>query len=423
MRFKLLMIALLISLPAAGYAAGFLIFEEGAKALGTGGAFTAQADDPSAIFYNPAGLCQLDQPMLYLGQTSIIAQSHFAGVDPYPGFGVLEKTKVQYFSPINFYYTYPVAEKVVAGIGVFNPFGLGREWEDPADFTGRYIAYKVDLKTFYINPTIAWEVNDQVSFGAGLQLVYSSVELKQYKQQWDQNRSALFDVARVELDGNNTLDAGFNLGVLIEPNEDFTIGISYRSFVEVEYEGDADFTQIATGDSIFDAAVAAQLPADQGVKTKIKFPPLASLGIAYRGVDKWTFEADLNWAGWSTFDELPFDFVDDNLDTARPQKYEDKFSVRTGAAYAYDETWTFRAGYYFDPSPQPALSVSPLLPDSDRHGITLGLGIHSDPWTVDLFDLILLFKERDTEGKNNDGYNGKYSSWANLFGINVGYSF
>jgi long-chain fatty acid transport protein len=421
---KLVFAALIMLVPVYASAAGFLIFEEGAKALGMGGAFTAQANDASAVFFNPAGICQIDGNSLYLGDTAIITNSDFAGVDPDPGYGVLEHTKTQVFTPVNLYITGKINDNLSAGFGIFNPFGLGREWENPETFTGRHIAYKVDLKSFFFNPTLAWKVNDKISFGAGLQLAYSSVLLKQYILQWDPNGSGYLNVGRLELDGNNTLDAGYNVGILIKPNDDFSIGVSYRSSVKVDYDGDADFTQISTGNSSLDSVVATQLPQDQGVKTKIEFPPLLSVGVAFKGIEKWTFEVDLNWVGWSTFDALPFDFQkDDVLDTSRPQKYEDKFSVRSGAQYSASENLSLRAGYYFDPSPQPALSVSPLLPDSDRHGITFGLGYTSGPWTVDLFDLILVFKERDTEGKNSDGYNGTYSSWANLIGMDIGYNF
>lgn len=102
---KLVFAALIMLVPVYASAAGFLIFEEGAKALGMGGAFTAQANDASAVFFNPAGICQIDGNSLYLGDTAIITNSDFAGVDPDPGYGVLEHTKTQVFTPVNLYIT------------------------------------------------------------------------------------------------------------------------------------------------------------------------------------------------------------------------------------------------------------------------------------------------------------------------------
>lgn len=413
---------LLAAAPVPTAAAGFLIFEEGAKALGMGGAFTAQADDPSAIFYNPAGLCALEGAMVYLGGTAIVTNTDFAGVDPEPGFGVLEHTRTQVFTPISLYVTRRINRNVSAGFGIFNPYGLGREWRNPETFSGRHISYKVDLKTFYFNPVIAWNINDRISFGAGLQLVYSSVLLKQYRLLWDPEGSGFLNIADIELTADNTLDAGFNAGIMYR-NEKLSVGLTYRSSVTVDYEGDAAFVQVPSGNDALDGVVTTRLPGDQGVGTRIEFPPLVSFGIAYRHIEAMTFEIDVNWAGWSTFDTLPFDFEEDSLNTRRPQDYTDVFSIRMGAEYRTGDAWAFRAGYYFDPSPQPDESVSPLLPDSDRHGITFGFGYRRGAWTVDMFDLILVFMERDTNGKSSDGYNGAYSSWANLLGVNVGYSF
>lgn len=401
-----------------------MIFEEGAKALGMGGAFTARADDPSAIFFNPAGICRLDGTQLYFGATGIITATDFTGSDPFPGEGVPEKTKTQFFFPATFYVTHKLNENVSAGFGFFNPFGLGREWKNPESYSGRLISYKVDLKTFYFNPTIAWRMNEQLSFGAGAQLVYSTVLLDRYQATTNPLFGpGLVNIAKIELDGNNSIDAGYNAGILYE-HEKISVGLSYRSNVTVDYDGDATFTQVPTGNPTIDAQIAQLIPDEQGVATKVEFPPLVSLGLAFTQLEKWTFEVDVNWVGWSTFDVLPLDFAkDDSLDTERPQNYKDAMSVRSGAEYRPNDVYALRLGYYYDPSPQPDGSVSPLLPDSDRHGITIGFGYTSGPWTVDLFDLVLIFLERDTHGKNYDGYNGTYSSWANLLGANVGYRF
>ena len=50
-------------------AAGFGIFEQGTKAMGMAGAFTAQADDPSALFHNAGGLAFVDEPEIAAGFT------------------------------------------------------------------------------------------------------------------------------------------------------------------------------------------------------------------------------------------------------------------------------------------------------------------------------------------------------------------
>jgi len=81
--FALLLVLGLV--PASAHAAGFAIFEQGARGMGFGGAFTAQTSDPSAIFHNAAGIAFLDGKQVYLGATAIAPSQDFTGTEPFPG--------------------------------------------------------------------------------------------------------------------------------------------------------------------------------------------------------------------------------------------------------------------------------------------------------------------------------------------------
>ncbi len=412
-------------LPSTGQAAGFLIFEAGARALGMGGALTAQADDPSAIFFNPAGIAHLEGTNVYLGVSTIFTETQFAGVDPDPGFGITEKTGTLFFTPINAYATWEIRPGLAAGVGLFNMYGLGQKWNDPDRFTGRHISYDAQLRTFYINPSIAWSPADAWSFGLGLQLVHATVEIRRSLQVWDPNGAGFVDTGNLTIEGDNGLDFGFNIGgryVWDEPQ--LTIGAHYRSRIAAEFEGMADFTQVASGDSALDAAVALQFPNDQSARTQINLPWLLSIGVAYGGVERWVFEMDFNLVGWSEFAELPFLFENDpSLNTVRVQDYEDTWSIRTGASFDATDIVTLRGGYYYDPTPQPQKSMSPLLADADRHGLSLGVGYAPTPWSLDFFLLLLLAGDRDTGGQSLDGYEGTYRPSGTVLGVNFGYQF
>jgi long-chain fatty acid transport protein len=411
-----------VSIPWSCFAAGFSIFEAGAKALGMGGAFAAQADDPSAIFFNVAGIADLERTQLYLGASTIFTGTSFAGVDPDPGYGTTGETGTMVFPPISLYVTYQLKEGLTGGFGVFNAFGLGQTWDDETTFPGRHISYDVDLKTFYFNPTIAWRAHEKLAIGGGVQAVYSSVELDRYAQQFDPNGSGLLDVGKVNLKGSH-LDWGGNAGILAGPFSGFTLGVSYRSQVEAKPDGDATFTRIPSGSPQLDQAVAAVFPIDQSVATAINLPWLLSFAGVYRFEDRWTVEVDFNYFGWSEFEKLEFRFSDPDLNTLRPQDYDDVLSVRSGVQYALSQEWDLRAGYYWDPTPQPTKAMSPLLADADRHGISLGFGYGVETWTIDAFGLVLLTSDRSTEGQSLDAFNGEYGSYAFIFGANVGYRF
>jgi long-chain fatty acid transport protein len=416
-------LAVSVSIPWSCFAAGFSIFEAGAKALGMGGAFTAQADDPSAMFFNAAGIADLERTQLYLGVSTIFTGTSFAGVDPDPGYGTTGETGTMVFPPFNAYVTYQFKEGLTGGLGVFNAYGLGQYWDDEASFPGRHISYHVDLKTFFFNPTIAWRPHEKISIGAGVQAVYSTVDLKSYSQLYDPNGSGLLDVSKVDLNGDSGLDWGGNGGVLAGPFSGFTLGVAYRSQVAASVTGDATFTQVSTGSSQLDDVVSGALPPNQGVETTVNLPWLLSIGGVYRFKERWTVEVDFNYFGWSEFEQLEFQFDDSDLNTVRIQDYDDVLSVRSGVQYELTEEWDLRGGYYYDPTPQPTKSVSPLLADSDRHGISLGFGYGVDTWAIDAFGLALLTGDRSTDGQNLDGFNGEYGTFAYLLGVNVGYSF
>ena len=206
------------------------------------------------------------------------------------------------------------------------------------------------------------------------------------------------------------------MGALLELNDDWTVGASFRSEVDVTFNGDADFEQGPSGNPALDAAVALQFPVDQPAATQVEFPWILSTGLAYGGVERWVFEVDVNIVGWSTFDELPFRFeTDPSLNLSRAQDWENKVSVRTGAEYDATDNVALRFGYYFDPTPQPTAGMSPILPDADRHGVSAGIGYRTEPWTFDFFTLILFTGDRSTDGTSSDGYNGVYETFGNLF--------
>jgi long-chain fatty acid transport protein len=417
-------VAVSVSIPWSCFAAGFSIFEAGAKALGMGGAFTAQADDPSAIFFNAAGIADLDQTRVYFGVSTIFTGTQFAGVDPDPGYGTYGETGTMFFPPINAYVTYQFKEGLTGGIGLFNAYGLGQEWDNPDTFPGRHISYNVQLHTFFFNPTLAWRPYEWFSLGAGLQAVYSTVKLNRTLQSFDlAGLSGLYDVATAELEGNSDIDWGGNVGVLLDLYEGVKVGVAFRSDVTANVSGDATFTQKSTGNPQLDAVVAAGLPANQGITTEVKMPWLFSTAIAYSGVEKWVFEIDFNYFGWSEFDVLTFQFEDPSLVTERVQDFEDVLSVRTGLSYSLTPEVDLRGGYYWDPTPQPTKGISPLLADNDRHGISLGFGYDRESWVVDVFGLLLITSERETEGQSLDGFEGTYQAEGVLFGVNAGFNF
>lgn len=411
--------------PAAALAAGYGIYEQGCVALGMGGAATAAVRDPSALFFNSAALTQLEGTQVVAGGTWLQTRTSFAGTQPYPGIGVTEEMKTGNFPLPTGYLTHRFGSKWGVGVGVNAPFGLGIEWKDPEQFTGRTIATKADLKTVNGNVSLAWAASPRWSVGLGADMLFANVELHRINTAIvPGGGGALANVAEVTLESNYESGTGWHFGVLFVASDSWSFGTAYRSRIDVDVEGDATFTQIPTGDAAFDAAVAAGLPPAQKVKTKLHFPATWSFGTAWNPTADWTWAADFGYTQWKAFDELPLDFATTNsIDTAIEENYDDSFRLSVGAEHRLPG-WTYRVGYYFDEAAAPSESVSPLLPDAPRHGVTAGLGKRwgkDGRWSVDAYNLALFVENRDTRGIERDGFNGTYKSYVNAAGASIAY--
>lgn len=418
-------LGLLASVPMHG--AGFGIFEHGSKAMGMAGAFTAQADDPSAIFHNAAGVAFFDEREWMIGTTYISSsEAKFKGENPFPGEGVTaEQNKLSEF-PSHLYVVQPLNDTWKAGLGLFTPFGLTTDWKNPDGFAGRGISTHAALRTFDLNPTLAWKPTPNFGIGFGADILFSDVKLDRRNFAINPFTLAPADVAKVHLESDLDRGYGWNVGLLHKFNNSFSWGLSYRSKIKVKYEGDATLTQNPTGFAQFDAAVRAAIPfgTKLPVKTEIEFPDLASLGLMVAINPAMKLEVDVNWTGWSSFDTLEINFTSSDPTKRLPnsvvrESWKDEFNYRIGFDWMLTQSESLRLGFVYDKTPQPDQSVSPLLPDADRKGITVGWG-HRGAIRFDTALMYLPFGERTTHS-NYDNFNGTYKTTAWLLGVSLGF--
>jgi long-chain fatty acid transport protein len=419
-------LALVLVVPALGHASGFSIYEQGGRSMGFSGAYTAVTDDPSAIFHNAAGLAFLEGKQIYVGGTLVMPRSSFSGANPFPGLGVQESQQVGVLPVPTLYFSHRVSRRFAWGIGLDAPFGLKTKWANPDEFTGRYIALESSLSGFALNPTVAVRLNDKLSLGAGVDVRFSSVRLVRRSGTVDPFTLHVADTAEVVLQSDTATGVGFNVGAVAKPLPGLSFGAHYRHKVKIDYSGKATFTQISTGNDQLDAIVASRLPqGSPAVETSIEYPSILAFGVA-RDWTSWTFAADVVFFQWSTFDELALTFpTEPSLDSVIPENYENIWQIRTGVECRLEDGWAVRLGYHYDKTPVPTESVSPLLPDNNRHGLSLG-GSWASPGgrvRVDVGAWYLFLPKRSTEGLNRDGYNGTYDNFAFTLGASLGYRF
>ncbi len=420
-----------ILLATNAQAAGYSIYEQGAAVLGMAGAGTASVHDASAVYFNPAMMTRLEGTQVYLGGSALQPITSLAGEGANPGFGASYEMVRQTFYPPTFYATHRLPRGLAIGVGLNAPFGLGTEW-DPATFPGSYLSTKVDLQTLNASACLAYALNEQWSLAGGADVLWAKAKL--------QNRElipvpggggALVPIADVSLTSGWKPGPGWNAALVFTPNAQWKVGAYYRSKIVVHIDdADVSFAQIPTGDPVLDALLAGELPPAQGVSTVLRFPAMWSVGAAFQPRPAWTVETDFQLHEWKVFSDLPLTFSETPaINTTRIENYGTGWQIRAGAEHRLP-AFTYRFGYYFDHSPAPTEAVTPLLPDADRHGVSAGLGFglgKDKRWTVDAYELVLFAVNRFGVAAASPAepveyrFQGKYKTFVNIAGINLGY--
>ena len=262
---------------------------QGAKAAGMGTAFVAIADDPSAVTFNPAGLTQLEGTNLYGGVTSIFPSNSYESPS-----GQTERTDFQVFFSPHLYICSDLGTRDFRfGVGLFSPFGIGgRKWSE-TDLT-RYSSVKNNTSTLAANPTIAYRLHPNLSVAAGLDYMFAMIEGKVMVNQ--SSLGARDGESRLKGNGDGW---GYNFGFLYTPSERWSLGFAYRSGIKVNYKGELKLDNIAS--ALQPLLGGSRFVTD--IRSTNHFPQMAGFGIAFRPTGRWTLSFEVEWVGWSSFDE------------------------------------------------------------------------------------------------------------------------
>lgn len=396
------------------HAGGFQVNEHGARATGMGGAVFANIYDASAIYFNPGALGFVPGTNVIFGSTLIFPSTTFTGPAPLT---TETDAESQMFYPSTLYASHNLDNGLAFGIGIFNPYGLGTEW--PEDWHGRALGIKSTLRTFFFNPTVAYKIGDNIGIGAGFNYVYATVNLTQALPLQDFGIPA---EGKADFDGTGD-GMGWNIGIYFSPSDQFTLGLAYRSSIDLDFDGDADLE--------VPQPLEPLLPGGN-VSTGISLPANLLAGVTYKVNDNLSLNLGYQHIFWNVVEDIEIDFetktlLPDGTPVQDKQRlllnYDDGFILRFGIEYFLNETVTLRGGYLFDSNPTPDEYMTPRLPDSDRHGFSIGVGYTvSDLLTVDVSYMFLQFTERTVENQFQ-GFNGTYNSTANLLGLNLIFNF
>ncbi|WP_193212467.1 OmpP1/FadL family transporter [Luteolibacter marinus] len=391
---RLLTLLALASSPNLAQAVGYRLPNQDPEGIARGNAFVATADNPSAIFYNPAGITQLEGQNVSVGVYLISTDVSFRSA----GGSASTETTPQAVPQI--YYTWSPDESPLSfGLGIYAPYGLGIDYGRFTPFPTA--AQDADLKYVSVNPVMAWEIAPCLSVAAGLTLNPSEVSLER--------RIGLIPGDEFQFDGNGYA-TGYNLGLLWQPLEEWSFGLNYRSATEINYKG---------------RSITAPVPPFGGgtpTQASLKFPAYIVGGVSYRPNDDWNFEFNLDWTDWDSVDDAVF------LGTfggsqVFPFRYKSSFMYEFGITRQLGNGYFASIGYIFSENSVPDQTFSPLNPDSDLHLGSIGFGHRGECFGWAAGYHFAYNGGRTVNGNYNPTVDGEYETFNHALNLSVRYSF
>ena len=416
--FILAALALCLLASGAVLGSGYSIYEQGARAMANAGAFTARADDPSALFFNPAGIVQLDGIRFNFGTNAIfLTGSQFestSGSTSGQSFDQIDNVAW----PSSLYYTQKLNDRWAWGLGFTSPFGLKTQWD--RDFPGRFISREANLAVVNFNPNLAYRLGRNWSVAAGVDV--ARADIRELSKNIDLTLLGCVGCQGFTRLTGNAKDVGWNVAARWANERGWSWGGSFRSRMKPRIDGEVTFENIP----------APFLPffPDGGARASLPLPATLATGVGYTK-GKWEGEFDVVWTDWSEFDHLKIDIENNTpavVDIDQIEEWKDTYSFRLGYAYHVNGMHQYRFGAYYDRNPIPDDHVRPRLPDADRTSVQVGYGYGGKSgFTMDVAYQAVFFKDRTATGipasTTDPVQPGDYKNFTNILGVSLGWKF
>lgn len=431
-------LTILITLYAAGaHGSGFQIRENSAAGLGRAYAGSgAVPEDAAVIFNNPAAMTLLDDTVIQADLAAIDLSFDFTGGGtdtlgrPLTGntggdAGDLLPVPAAYFAT-------RLGKNWRLGVSLTSPFGLRTEYDE--GWVGRYHALTSELVTGDLGLSLSYDITDDFSIGGSAIVQYADAEL-----------SRAIDFGAILAD-NPAIPAGtflpqsadgrvatgddyapgWSVGALWRPVDGMNIGLSYRSEIDHNLTGNADFEVPTEAATVF-ASLPGDLFTDTGGRADLTTPAVATLSLHTRLTERVDLMADLSRTFWSSFDELVIRFDNPAQDpVVEPQKWSDTWFASVGSEFRINSSWTLRGGIGYDETPTNDTYRSPRIPDADRRWLSVGATWYpAARWDVDFGYARLLTDDAEISNTIETGstLDGRVDADTNLFAVSAAYRF
>jgi long-chain fatty acid transport protein len=354
-----------LSLLAAAFtihnssAVSFRLPNQDPEGIARGNAFAATADNPSAIYYNPAGITQLEGHQLSLGVYAVSADTKYTALD---GTGATANTDAALQPVPQIYFVCsPKGSSLSYGFGIYAPYGLALDWGRNTPF--RFAAERGKVLYMCLNPVIAWQPCEKFSIGGGPTINYSYATLH------TSSGAPLVPIPGLDqfkFNGEG-MAYGFNIGMMFKPCEKISIGANYRYGTDVEYDGHTQF--------------APTFP-KAATKGTLNFPQFIAGGISYRPTENWNIEADIDWTDWDAVNSVNFKGA--TFPVSIPFNHTSACMYEFGVTRQLPNNYHVSFGYIFSENSVPDATFNPIIPDADLHLGSIGFGHKGEKidWTI-----------------------------------------
>ena len=372
--FNMLAITLLvmaIALPQA-QAGGLYLYELGTPDVGAAAAgWAARAQDASTVFTNPAGMTRLDKSELLVGIQPLYLQAEFSP-DSNTTTSGLDGDASTWLPAGGLYYVHNLMPKLKIGLSTVGYFGLGLDYED--DWVGRYYIQEIKLQALGIQPALAYQVTDWLSFGAGVVALYGVLDQKAAVNNLGPNQ----DDGKLKIEDDDWTYQ-VNLGVLVAPRKGTRFGLTYLSEGDLEFKDEPDFSNLGPG---LEAILRAQGLLDAEIEVEFTMPQAVMLSGYHELNDRWAIMGNLGWQDWSEFGKVGVTVASEDISSLTVDRnYKDTWHVAVGGQYRVADPWLLTAGVAYDSSMVDDDDRTPDLPLGEQW--RFGLGASYD-WSENL---------------------------------------
>jgi long-chain fatty acid transport protein len=433
-------------LPSNTSAQAIRFQPQGAAAAGQGNAFAAQADDASAIHFNPAGLTQVDGVQSIVGSNLMggsIKYKSPEGLDTRGDFG----GSIASPPPSHFYLSANLGalgaatlSPVTLGFGLTSPFGSNTRYPENGPFNTAVTSATLPL--IDIKPTIAYKVNDDLSLGVSADIYTFASFLGEGQVEQKRVGSGQLAGASVELNGTGT-GAGATVSLLYTPlrNNDgktlASIGLVYHTQAVVPLSG----SLLVNGAKVADASANLVLP--QIYTGAIAIWPVRT------NEREWKLELDVEYVGWKSNRDLDVHLSSGEV-IPQPQQWKSVWVLAIGTEYKWlNPEWlphwdvAVRSGYTRTEDPVPDTTFNPGIISLSSNTLSIGAGFlckgqgrflglvpcggASVLWPkaigLDVAFQEWFYEPRTVAGNSNPTVNGTYQAYVHLGAVSIKFMF